>query len=237
MVKDPASATLEQLCPYPDCRHVFSVAARAHGRQLTCPACGRRLVVMDQDTIRRHEVERLQAALSVPTGIGGQMPLPAPHRDPELIALLANVRSLWNVGSIFRSADGAGIGQLILTGITGTPPRPEIAKTALGAEDHVPWIYEADPASAARRVKEVGSRLLVLETGPRASPLAEIAEVGGPVCLVLGHELAGVSPELVALADELVALPMRGTKRSLNVAVAFGIAAYHLAAAREALRP
>jgi tRNA G18 (ribose-2'-O)-methylase SpoU len=192
---------------------------------------------MDQDTVRRREVERLRQAIRTSGEIGGQAPLPAPERDPELIALLANVRSLWNVGSIFRSADGAGIGQLVLTGITGTPPRPEIAKTALGAEDAVPWIYEADPAAAARRIQSEGYRLLVLETEPRARPLAALTEVGGPVCLVLGHELAGVSPELVALADELISLPMRGTKRSLNVAVAFGIAAYHLAAAREALRP
>jgi tRNA G18 (ribose-2'-O)-methylase SpoU len=192
---------------------------------------------MDQGTVRRREAERLRQAIATSGEISGQAPLPAPNRDPALIALLANIRSLWNVGSIFRSADGAGIGRLVLTGITGTPPRPEIAKTALGAEDVVPWIYEADPAAAARRIKAEGFRLLVLETGPRARPLATLTEVAGPVCLVLGHELAGVSPELLDLADELVCLPMRGAKRSLNVAVAFGIAAYHLASAREALRP
>ena len=233
------SATLEQVCPYADCRQPFSVPISAHGRQRACPACGRLLTIMDQMGLRRREVERLTAALASASArgkSGEQTPLltPAVRRDPELVALLANIRSLWNVGSIFRSADGAGVGQLILTGITGTPPRPEIAKTALGAEDTVPWIYEAEPEAAARRIQAAGHRLLVLETGPEARPLGE-ADVSGRVCLVLGHELAGVSPGLVDLADELVSLPMRGLKQSLNVAVAFGIAAYQVAAARETL--
>ena len=207
------SVTLDQICPYADCRCAFSVPISAHGRQRACPGCGRLLTIMDQTSLRRREVERLTAALvSAAHGKSGeQAPLfaPEPRRDPELVALLANVRSLWNVGSIFRSADGAGIGQLVLTGITGTPPRPEIAKTALGAEESLPWVYEADPETAARRLRTAGHRLLVLETAPGARPLA----------------------------DELVSLPMRGVKQSLNVAVAFGIAAYQLAAAREALRP
>ena len=234
------SSTLDQVCPYADCRRPFSVPMSAHGRQRACPACGRRLTIMDQTSLRRREVERLAQALAEAARgkSGDDAPLftAAPSRDPELVALLANVRSLWNVGSIFRSADGAGVGRLILTGITGTPPRPEIAKTALGAEEAVPWVYEADPETAARRVREAGHRLLVLETTSEARSLTEV-DVSGPVCLVLGHELAGVSPPLVGLADELVSLPMRGVKKSLNVAVAFGIAAYQLAAAREALRP
>jgi tRNA G18 (ribose-2'-O)-methylase SpoU len=200
---------------------------------------------MDQDTVRRREAERLRHAVAAgvkngappPQSAHGEQATPrdVPARDPELQALVVNVRSLWNVGAIFRTADGAGIGRLVLSGITGTPPRPEIAKTALGAEDAVPWIYDADPEAAARRIKSAGFRLLVLETGPGSRPLAEI-DPRGPLCLVVGHELAGVSPGLLALADELAALPMRGVKESLNVAVAFGIAAYHLAAAREALR-
>jgi tRNA G18 (ribose-2'-O)-methylase SpoU len=155
------------------------------------------------------------------------------RRDPELIALLENVRSLWNVGSMFRTADGAGFGRLVLTGITGAPPRPEITKTALGADTVVPWEYEADPLAAVQRIKDAGFRLLALETAPNARPLAEVNPQGA-VCLVIGHEVAGISARILALADDVALLPMRGRKTSLNVAVAFGIAAYHLAEARSA---
>jgi tRNA G18 (ribose-2'-O)-methylase SpoU len=121
----------------------------------------------------------------------------------------------------------------VLTGITGRPPRPEISKTALGADEVVPWTYEPDPVAAAERLRAGGIRLLALETGPRSVPFAE-ADVRGHICLMVGHEVAGLSPVLCELADQRLALPMRGLKESLNVAVAFGIAVYGLAAAREA---
>ncbi len=236
---------LDQNCPFPDCGRAFAVPASRHGRRIFCPGCGRALVAMDPATARRHEAERLRRRITHLTAsragdTGGTQGDPAreparpvARRDPDFIALLENVRSLWNVGSIFRSADGAGIGRLILTGITGRPPRPEITKTALGAEEVVPWEVIADPEEAIARVRAARYRILALENTAEAIPLAA-APSAGRICLVVGHEVAGISPTLLAASENVISLPMRGTKESLNVAVAFGIAAYALAAAREA---
>jgi tRNA G18 (ribose-2'-O)-methylase SpoU len=196
---------------------------------------------MHPETVRRQEAERLRleiarrtaAGQSGPDGPGeGSAPGAARRLDRQLVGLLDNVRSLWNVGSIFRSADGAGFGRLYLTGITGRPPRPEIAKTALGAEEVVAWEYQPDPLVAATRLRQAGFRLLALETGPGSVSWHQV-DPHGPLCLMVGHEVAGLSPALCELADQRASLPMRGVKESLNVAVAFGIAAYGLAAARE----
>jgi tRNA G18 (ribose-2'-O)-methylase SpoU len=230
--------TLAQTCPHSDCGRPFSVPATRHGRRIFCPGCGRALVAMDPATIRRREAEALRrriamrdprAATAALDGAGTQE---SAGRDPDFIALLENIRSLWNVGSMFRTADGAGLGRLILTGITGRPPRAEITKTALGAEAIVPWEYVADPEEAVAHLKAAGFRILALENDPRAVPLPQ-ATAAGRLCLVLGHEVAGISPALLAAADQMIALPMRGAKSSLNVAVAFGVAAYALAATRE----
>lgn len=152
----------------------------------------------------------------------------------ELTALLDDVRSLWNVGSVFRSADGAGFDALFLTGITGTPPRKEIAKTSLGAEDHIHWFYAGNALSLIQKLKREGIFILALEytTGERPSiPLREaIAEnrITLPLCLCVGNEVTGLSAEVLAESDLICHLPMRGFKESLNVAVAFGIAAYEI---------
>ncbi len=226
-------STLPQTCPFPDCGRAFPVPAARHGRRIFCPGCGRALVGLDPATARRREAEALRKRIAT-TGAGSQDSAPRvpARRDPDFIALLENIRSLWNVGSIFRTADGAGIGRILLTGITGRPPRPEIAKTALGAEEVVPWEYVADPEEAVARARAAGYLIVALENEPGATPLARVQGTGR-ICLVLGHEVAGISPALLAAADEIVALPMRGAKGSLNVAVAFGIATYVLAAARE----
>ncbi len=234
---------LAQTCPFPDCGRLFVVPASRHGRRIFCPGCGRALVAMDSATARRHEAERLRRRIAEATAgharVAGAMTGASPdeiasaraRHDLDFIGLLENVRSLWNVGSIFRTADGAGIGRLILAGITGRPPRPEITKTALGAEEAVSWEHIADPEEAVARVRALGYRVLALENHPHAVPLASAASKGR-ICLVVGHEVAGISPALLTAADQVLALPMRGLKGSLNVAVAFGIAAYALATAR-----
>jgi tRNA G18 (ribose-2'-O)-methylase SpoU len=158
-------------------------------------------------------------------------PLPHPAR---LSGLIEDVRSLWNVGSIFRTADGAGFGRLYLCGITGCPPRPRIAKTSLGAEEHVPWEYHAGALEVLPSLKAAGARVLGLEHTERSRPLGEVlgrGQVRAPVCLVVGNEVAGISAETLAACDLVCHLPMRGMKASLNVAVAFGIGAYLLAEA------
>jgi tRNA G18 (ribose-2'-O)-methylase SpoU len=145
-----------------------------------------------------------------------------------VFALLDNIRSLHNVGSIFRTADGVGVQKLFLCGITGTPPRSEIRKAALGAEELVPWEYSPDPLPVVKRLKSEGVRIVALEAAPGAVVYDEV-EYSFPLCLVVGHEFHGVRPELLREADTVIAIPMAGTKISLNVAVAFGVAVYHIA--------
>ncbi|NIM00389.1 MAG: TrmH family RNA methyltransferase [Acidobacteria bacterium] len=146
-----------------------------------------------------------------------------------LTVVLDNVRSLWNVGSMFRTADACGVQQMFLTGVTGCPPRPELTKTALGAEQAVAWSYLADPVEAVRRLVAEGFEPIALETTPRGIPLDRF-EWPHRVALVVGNEVAGVGAAVLDECDRHLSLPMLGVKDSLNVAVAFGIAAY--AAAR-----
>lgn len=150
----------------------------------------------------------------------------SPERAP-IYALLDNVRSAWNVGSIFRTADAAGLAGLFLCGMTATPPRPDLEKTALGATRSVPWDYWADAGAAAREIKARGLPLIALEQTPAAVAWDDFA-YPFPVCFVVGHEVGGVSPEVLALADGVVEIPMAGIKHSLNVAVSFGVMAYEV---------
>lgn len=144
---------------------------------------------------------------------------------PAVVGVLENVRSLWNVGSIFRSADGAGVERLVLCGFTAHPPRDEIHKTALGAEAVVPWEFWSRGAEACESLREEGYQVVALETGPASVPLDALA-LRAPVAFVVGHEVEGVSEATRMACDATVHIPMFGTKQSLNVAVAFAVAAY-----------
>jgi len=144
------------------------------------------------------------------------------------VAVLDNIRSLHNVGAIFRTAEAAGVGKLYLCGMSGTPPRPEIRKAALGAEEVVPWEYFKQTREALEKLKQEGYHLLALESTP-ASIDYRCAVYQFPLALVVGHEFTGIAPETLALCDAPISLPMRGVKVSLNVAVAFGVAAYEIA--------
>lgn len=178
-----------------------------------CPRCGSAL----QDAGRRES--QFMAA-------------PASTAGWEVAAILDNVRSAQNVGSIFRTCDGAGIARVYLCGITPTPAdNPAIGKTALGAESRIPWEYYASALTLLRRLKEENVHILALESTPSALSLFDEAPapiVGSRIALVAGNEPAGVDPAVLNIADSIVRLPMLGEKRSLNVAVAFGIAAYQL---------
>jgi len=143
--------------------------------------------------------------------------------------LLDNIRSLYNVGSIFRSADGARVNELLLTGYTPTPPRREIEKTALGATSSVPWRYYRDPLEAVTLLKNSGVRICVVEHTDNSRSYDTLRAADLPICLVIGNEITGIKNELIGLADMAVEIPMYGMKQSLNAAVAFGIVAFHCA--------
>jgi tRNA G18 (ribose-2'-O)-methylase SpoU len=142
-------------------------------------------------------------------------------------AVVENVRSLFNVGSIFRTSDGALIERLYLCGYTGRPPRREIEKTALGSVQSVPWEHRPDACALLAELKSQGYRIVALEHTDKSVPFTE-ASYRYPLCLVVGNEVEGVSDEALALCDEAVEIPMYGIKQSLNVAVAYGILVYHL---------
>ncbi len=141
--------------------------------------------------------------------------------------LLDNVRSMYNVGSFFRTMDGAGAGKLFLSGITGRPPKPAISKTALGAEELVPWEHAWDPVPLVHQLHQQGYEIAALETRVGAVDLYDWVP-RFPVCLMFGHEVDGLQPELLDMADTFVRVPMLGHKHSLNVATAGGIVLYEL---------
>jgi len=148
----------------------------------------------------------------------------------RLEALLDNVRSAWNVGSIFRTADGLGLSKLYLCGITPTPDNEAVRKTSLGAEESVAWEYSRNALELAKRLKVEGVKLIALEQDPRAAPITQLVISDSRFSiLVLGNEVTGVDPDLLDMCDQIVQIPMRGQKRSFNVEVAFAIAAYSLA--------
>jgi len=144
--------------------------------------------------------------------------------------LLDNIRSTFNVGAMLRTADGAGVNHLHLTGITPQPTNPRIAKVSLGAEFAVPWTYHTNGLRVVHDCKNRGMRILGLEILPSATSLFDVTAdiLSVPTLLVVGNEVSGIDPEIQALCDQHIWIPMQGYKRSLNVAVAFGITIYTL---------
>lgn len=145
-----------------------------------------------------------------------------------IYVLLDNIRSLYNVGSIFRTSDGARISRLYLTGFTPHPPRKEIEKTALGSTDTVPWEYYKDPLEIIYHLKKESIKICLLEHTTESKPYFTIIKNDFPLCLVVGNELVGISKEIIEHADIAIDIPMFGLKQSLNVAVAYGIAIFEL---------
>ena len=146
----------------------------------------------------------------------------------HLAVALDNVRSRHNVGSIFRTADAAGVEHLYLTGYTPRPPHPRINKVSLGAERSVSWSHEAQLWRLIKKLKAAGVRILALENNVPGTQNLFSYKVRYPALLMVGGEVAGLSGAILKQADAILAIPMAGQKESLNVSVAFGIAAYYL---------
>jgi 23S rRNA (guanosine2251-2'-O)-methyltransferase len=141
--------------------------------------------------------------------------------------VLDNVRSLYNVGAFFRTADAVRLEKLHLCGITGRPPKRAITKTALGAEETVAWAHTWEPVPLVQEMRRAGYEIAAVETAVHAVDLFDWAP-RFPVCLVFGHEVDGIREEVSRLADTHVRIPMLGTKHSLNVATAGGVVIYEL---------
>lgn len=148
------------------------------------------------------------------------------------VVVLNNIRSLYNVGSIFRTSDGAGVEKIWICGITGHPPNNQIAKTALGAQEYVSWEYREDIHSVLEELKQKNYQIVLLEQMQESRPYEDF-NPESPVCLVIGNEIEGVEQNILSYCDAAIEIDMAGIKNSLNVAVAFGIIAYHF---RECLK-
>jgi len=151
----------------------------------------------------------------------------------KLAAVLVNIRSIENVGSIFRTADGAGVEKIYLGGITPTPlnrlgkPREDLAKVALGAERSVAWEQIPNVLTLFKKLKKEGWKICAIEQAKNSQSFKKLPKTG-KILLVMGTEVTGLPKNILKVCDGIYEIPMKGSKESLNVAVAFGIAAYQI---------
>lgn len=199
-------------CTNPECGFRFPVP-RAESANPPCPRCKSPTHLVPYPP----EVQRESMGLKKPTG-------------RPLEALLDNIRSTFNVGAMFRTADGAGLNQLHLSGITPSPTNTKISKTALGAEYAIQWNYSRNGREKAEQLVREGKRLIALETSRNPIPIFDyvLPDDNRTSVLVVGNEVSGIDPGILDLCDQSLWIPMSGYKRSLNVAIAFGIAVYAL---------
>jgi len=157
--------------------------------------------------------------------------------EKKIYLVLDNIRSRENVGSIFRTADGAGVKKIFLCGITPVPSHPKISKTALGADEFVAWEYYKQTWRLLEQLRDNGLQLIALERTKDAINIfsAQGGSASGgkfkskfPLVLIVGNEVKGLSPKILSYADKIIAIPMYGRKESLNVSVAFGVAVYKI---------
>lgn len=207
----PANSFQIRVCQNPTCglRYPLVEGQPGGGR---CPICLGPTALIIERTLERESV--------------GKMNLPVP--SVNLHILLDNIRSAWNAGSIFRAADAFGFRHAYLCGITPTPASAEVQKTALGAEEMVKWSYHRNSVELVKGLHQQNYAILALEQ-TKASVSMEIAlsavRAKPVIVLVVGNEVTGIDPGILDISDCTCDIPMRGQKRSLNVAMAFAVAA------------
>jgi len=145
----------------------------------------------------------------------------------DFYVICDNIRSLENIGSIFRTSDALGVSKIFLCGICGQPPHPKIAKTALGAEKTIPFEYYKQTARLIDKLKKEKVQIVALEQEKKSIDYRKF-KPRFPVALIVGNEVRGVSKNILAKCDKIIELPMQGKKESLNVSVSFGIAGYKI---------
>ena len=180
-----------------------------------CPKCG------SETRVNVYEIKK------------SQNPSPTFHNcylQNKLVVILDNIRSVYNVGSIFRTADGFGIRKIYLCGITTTPINNRLHKTSLGSETIIDWEYQNNCINLCLSLINQGYSIISLENHPTALDIQDFlpALKNPKIALVVGNEKAGVDPEIIKMSHSVLSIPMAGFKESYNVAVAFGIVLYHL---------
>jgi 23S rRNA (guanosine2251-2'-O)-methyltransferase len=208
---DMSQTTWIYQCLRPDCRFRFPVAGDVSPLPMDCPKCG--------SPTRSHPSPNIDLAVA-----RGQKD----DRSNVIEVLLDNIRSSLNVGSIIRTSDGAGVSHIYVCGITPTPDHPKTVKSALGAQFSVPWSQHWDALEVCENAKSMGKEVWVLEGGKNAiSIYATVTDLPScPILLVVGSEVTGVDSGIIAISDRVIHIPMYGSKGSLNVSVAYGIAVY-----------
>ena len=147
--------------------------------------------------------------------------------NKDFYVICDNIRSLENIGSIFRTADALGVTKIFLCGISGKPPHHKISKTALGAENTIPFEYCKQTSRLIDKLKKSKIKIVALEQDKKAVSYTKL-KLNFPLALLVGNEVKGVSKNVLAKCDKIIELPMMGEKESLNVSVAFGIAGYEI---------
>ncbi|MCX6779903.1 MAG: RNA methyltransferase [Candidatus Magasanikbacteria bacterium] len=145
----------------------------------------------------------------------------------KFVIILPNIRSAHNVGAMFRTADGAGVDKIYLTGYTPCPPHPRLDKVSLGAEKWVPWEYAKQAGRLLKKLKDQGYKIVALEQTPKSVNIYQW-KPEFPLALIVGNEVDGVSKSLLKYCDSEIELDMKGQKKSLNVSVAAGITMYYI---------
>ena len=208
-----ASSSARAECTNPECNFRFPLPSNLRKSIDFCPKCKSPIRVQEQADSDKEMNLRIEK-----------------NNRPPLYVLLDNIRSTYNVGSIFRSADGAGVDKIYVCGVSPSPDHPRIAKTALGAEYSVDWEYCPNALVTAKMLSERGCILSALEVGSGAVPVfnADFPVLNKTNVLVIGNEISGIDSEILPLCSYKLWIPMAGYKRSLNVACAFSIAVYIL---------
>lgn len=141
-----------------------------------------------------------------------------------VVVVLDNLRSMHNVGSVFRTADGFSIEKIFLCGITAQPPHREIEKTALGATQSIEWVYKETTVEAVQQLKKDGYKIIAIEQAQNSTMLHDFRpDLNQKFALIFGNEVNGVSEEVMATIDECIEIPQFGTKHSFNIVISAGI--------------
>ena len=198
-------------CNNNDCRFRFPKLSSS-SNVIPCPKCGSVTSIMITSFSNQKTAHECH---------------PKPY--PKVSILLDNIRSIYNVGSMMRTGDGAGVKHFYLTGITATPEHKKLNKTGLGAELQTSWSYHPNGLDIAEELKNEGCAIWSSESSPSSVSILMLNTEQldqKHIVLVFGNENSGVDPGILKISDMIVSIPMQGYKDSLNVATAFGIAVY-----------